>query len=221
MAIQQAVELADLRVRLAEETLARTRCQNNRRREGAFLEAVINQCKGDNVPLTEPTCSDFCRRNQVLLPVCKALCQIKVPSCSYWHQDTHKAPITTFEEIHNRSRREEGRADVWLTRLQTYRELRRERDTEAVAVGNHVNVEEETQDSKVEEEKKDSKAEEGEVVWEDSGIQTLRVIEASNATMCHHLSCVNHEAMDTVACLDLNLLDKSAGYFRLNSGCRV
>jgi hypothetical protein len=192
--IRQELELARLRARLAEETLARTRCQDNRRREGHFLEAVIAQCKGDNVPLTDTSCTDFCRMNQVNLPVCKAVCQTKIPSCSYWHKDTIKPPLVTFEEVTNRSRR--AGQEEWLGRLRAYRELRGERDT--------------------------GEAEREEEDWgtEGAGDQTVQVIQLSNETECHRLSCVSHLGLATIACLDFQLVDRPAGFFRLQSGWR-
>jgi hypothetical protein len=194
VAIRQELELARLRARLAEETVARTRCQDNRRREGHFLEAVIAQCKGDNVPLTDITCTDFCRRNQVKLPVCKAVCQTKIPSCSYWHKDTIKPPLVTFEEVTNRTRRVAAGQEEWLGRLRAYRELKGQRDA------GEVEREEEN--------------------WEGEGAsgQTVRVIQLSNETSCHRLSCVSHPGLDTIACLDFQLVDRPAGFFRLQSG---
>ena len=204
MVIRQELEIGQLRSHLAEESLARRRCEDNRRREGRFLEAVIGQCKGDNVPLTDTSCSDFCRRNQVTLPVCKALCETKVPPCSYWHQDTRKDPIVSFEDVTNRTRRANSETELWQHRLEAYRELRRERDTEQEQVWEEGAVEEEK-----------------EVVWnpETSELPQIQVIQLSNVTACHQVSCVSHNDTDTVACLDFSMLDKPAGFFRLQSGC--
>ena len=208
--IQQELELGRLREELDAETLARSRCQDNRRREGAFLEAIIGECKRDNVPLTDSSCSEFCRRNQVKLPVCKALCQTKVPPCSYWHKDTHKAPIVSFEEVTNRTRREESKTDIWLERLQEYREMGKERNTREdkennlVEEANHV-IEE------VDHGEHDD-------VMENYGGQFIQVVQLSNETECHQLSCITHDDSDVVACLDFTHINKSAGFFRLKSG---
>ena len=220
MVIQQEVEIGRLREELAAESMARKKCQDNRRREGNFLETVINQCKGDNVPLTETSCTDFCRQNQVQVPVCAALCQTEVTPCSYWHRDTVKDPIVSFEEVTNRTRRENTKTEKWLNRLEAYRELRTTRDTEDVTRGGSGAWEgagrevdsvfgtymqtwdmEDSQDTSVQ--------------------QPYQLILPSNETECHQLSCVTHPNYNTVACLDFNLIDKSANFFRLQSGWRM
>ena len=83
----------EFRIKSLEEELARVRegrkkCERQRRREGAFLEAVVTQCRGDNVPLSDLRCGEFCTRYKVRTPVCRALCETRAPPCSYWHQDT-------------------------------------------------------------------------------------------------------------------------------------
>ena len=223
LVIQQELELGRLREALDAETLARSRCQDNRRREGSFLEAIIGECKRDNVPLSDSSCSEFCRKNQVQLPVCKALCQSKVPPCSYWHKDTHKAPIVSFEEVTNRTRREESKTDIWLERLQEYREMgsgrnRREyKEAGSRTLEDTNDVIEETED--LVDPAKHDEATVMEV--ENYGSQFIQVVQLSNETECHQLSCVTHDDSDVVACLDFTHLNKSAGFFRLKSGSCV
>ena len=64
---------------------------------------------------------------------------------------------------------------------------------------------------------------EGGIVSEDEnyGSQFIQVIQLSNETECHQLSCVTHDDSNVVACLDFTHLNKSAGFFRLQSGSRV
>ena len=220
LVIQQELELGRLREELEAETLARSRCQDNRRREGSFLEAIIDECKRDNVPLSDSSCSEFCRKNQVKLPVCKALCQSKVPPCSYWHKDTYRAPIVSFEEVTNRTRREESKTDIWLERLQEYREMGNERHTreykETSKLEDTNDVIEEEAEELVNSAKHDDVME-----VENYSSQFIQVVQLSNETECHQLSCVTHDDSDVVACLDFTHLNKSAGFFRLKSGSRV
>ena len=220
LVIEQELEIVRLREALDAETLARSRCQDNRRREGSFLEAIIDECKRDNVPLTDWSCSEFCRKNQVTLPVCKALCQTEVPPCSYWHKDTHKAPIVSFEEVTNRTRREESKAEIWLERLQEYREMGSERIARELETGvpEELNSRIDSREDLV-----NFAGYEGGIVSEDEnyGSQFIQVIQLSNETECHQLSCVTHDDSNVVACLDFTHLNKSAGFFRLQSGSRV
>ena len=86
--IAQEARIKELQVAVKQLTDQKKKCDRHRKREGKFLESVITQCKGDNVPLTDLSCSKFCRGHKVKEAVCRALCATKLPPCAYWHQDT-------------------------------------------------------------------------------------------------------------------------------------
>ena len=55
-------------------------------------------------------------------------------------------------------------------------------------------------------------------VMENYGGQFIQVVQLSNESECHQLSCITHDDSDVVACLDFTHINKSAGFFRLKSG---
>ena len=64
--IAQEGRIKELEVAVKQLTEQKEKCDRHRKREGKFLESVINKCKGDNVPLTDRSCDDFCRRHKVM-----------------------------------------------------------------------------------------------------------------------------------------------------------
>ena len=113
--IAQEARIKDLEWSVASLTDQKRRCEKHRKREGKFLESVIAKCKGDNVPLTEISCSEHCKKNkvsmsqlerlsqwkfQVKVAVCKSLRQTKHPPCSYWHQDTYRKISWNFMSLY-------------------------------------------------------------------------------------------------------------------------
>ena len=70
--LRNFVIIQEARIKELEETVTlltdqKKRCERHRKREGKFLESVIQRCRGDNVPLTDTSCQDFCDRNKVSL----------------------------------------------------------------------------------------------------------------------------------------------------------
>ena len=70
--LRNFVIIQEARIKELEETVTqltdqKKRCERHRKREGKFLESVIHRCKGDNVPLTDISCEDFCDRNKVFI----------------------------------------------------------------------------------------------------------------------------------------------------------
>ena len=64
--IAQEVRIKELELEVKQLTEQKEKCDRHRKREGKFLETVINKCKGDNVPLTDRSCDDFCKRHKVM-----------------------------------------------------------------------------------------------------------------------------------------------------------
>ena len=65
--IAQEAKIKDLEARVDSLTEEKKRCERHRKREGKFLESVISKCKGDNVPLTDNSCSEKCKLNKVTI----------------------------------------------------------------------------------------------------------------------------------------------------------
>ena len=170
---------------------SKRKCERNRKREGHFLESLINQCKGDNVPLTDKRCSKFCKKNKVKLPMCKALCETRVPSCSYWHQDSYKAPLESFETVTNRSRRttDELVDAHWMSRLRAYREIRETDQEEKDLHSNNTDH----------------------LDLGESEKQEFKVHKPLKTARCENIACVSHESMNDVACLDLEKINLLPG----------
>ena len=64
--IAQEGRIKELELVVKQLTEQKKKCERHRKREGKFLESVINKCKGDNVPLTDSSCDDFCKRHKVM-----------------------------------------------------------------------------------------------------------------------------------------------------------
>ncbi len=64
--IAQEGRIKELEVAVKQLTEQKEKCERHRKREGKFLESVINKCKGDNVPLTDTSCDGFCKRHKVM-----------------------------------------------------------------------------------------------------------------------------------------------------------
>ena len=196
MVITQEMEIKGLREENAVLKESKRKCERNRKREGRFLESVITQCKGDNVPLTDQRCTDFCRENKVKVPLCKALCETRAPPCTYWHRDTYKPPSVPPEELFNRTRRtsDELLNEHWMGRLRTYREIA-ENINDAVEAEDDENV---TSDPWVN-------------YFSDSQQAEYKVIAPDPTANCSNIACVNHENLADVACLDLGKIDLRPG----------
>ena len=63
--IGQELRIKELEQTVKQLTKQKEKCARHRKREGKFLESVINKCKGDNVPLSDVRCTEFCNKNKV------------------------------------------------------------------------------------------------------------------------------------------------------------
>ena len=95
--IGQELRIKELEQSVKQLTEQKKKCERHRKREGKFLESVINKCKGDNVPLSDISCSDFCKRNKVVII---GLCQnIRYNSLTSCGDVTHERRLKSSRAI--------------------------------------------------------------------------------------------------------------------------